>query len=238
MSSHRLGSEFVFTGTKLYLLGGTEALIKASTQFAKSCESTQPKIAILLQGGPDWRKYWPTYEHPFNEAGIEDLSPVVPSQNGYVDPTSVSDVLNNCDGIVIGGGQTSIYWKIYVASPVRDILLEKYHKGTVFMGISAGALLMPNYCILYPSETGKEFCQCLRGLGFIRNQLVGVAFGESGGAYGPTAGMALTRTKLGWGLNKTGCAVFEDGQFVQPIGKGVYKVEITEKSGIQIADMK
>jgi cyanophycinase len=65
-------------------------------------------------------------------------------------------------------------------------------------------------------------------LGLVSNLIVGVHFAEHNALPDVLAAMAQTQTKTGWGIDEPACAVFEDGQFKQALGRTVYEIAMTD----------
>jgi cyanophycinase len=209
----------------LYLAGGSEVL----SEVARDLEARRVRRLLVLFSDPrSWKKAWPDYTRPFSAVGITDLVPFSPpSRSLDAACEALSAALDRSDGVVIGGGFTPRYQKVYGRERLVSLIQRTCDSGVPVIGISAGALLAPRYCVLYPEETHKERCEVRGGLGLLRDQLVGVAFTERGGRFGPAAGMAMTGISAGWALDKTGCAVFENSTYKYSLGTGIYRIEVS-----------
>jgi cyanophycinase-like exopeptidase len=58
-------------------------------------------------------------------------------------------------GIFIGGGHTPTYHRLYATEPVRGVIRERYEERIPVAGVSAGALIALDPCVLTPDETGE-----------------------------------------------------------------------------------
>jgi cyanophycinase len=170
----------------------------------------------------------PEYTEPWIRRGISRYDPIAPDENGTLDLDTVSAKLREATGIFIGGGHTPTYHRLYATEPIRSILRESYHRGVPIAGVSAGALIAPEICVLPPDETDDGSLQIVAGLGLVSDIIVGVHFTEWNTLPSVLEAMARTQTRTGWGIDEPACAVFEDGQFRRALGRSVYEIVMTE----------
>jgi cyanophycinase len=213
---------------RLFLLGGSAAFEAAADEFVSAAGGRDATIALLLQGGSHWEKYVPDYVQPWTRRGVPRYYPVVPDENGTLDWDAVFSRIQAATGIFIGGGHTPTYQRLYATEPVRSLLRESYDRGVPIAGCSAGALVAPQICTLLPDETDDGSLKIEVGLGLVSNLIVGVHFTEHNALPDVLAAMAQTQTKTGWGIDESACAVFEDGQFKQALGRTVYEIAMTD----------
>jgi len=170
----------------------------------------------------------PEYTEPWIRRGVSRYYPIVPDENGTLDLDTVSAKLREATGIFIGGGHTPTYHRLYATEPIRSVLRESYHKGVPIAGVSAGALIAPEICVLPPDETNDGSLQIAAGLGLVSDLIVGVHFTELNALPSVLEAMARTKTRSGWGIDEPACAVFEDGQFKGALGWSVYEMVMTD----------
>jgi len=212
----------------LFLLGGSAAFDAVAEEFVPAASGCDATIALLMQGGAEWEKYVPEYTQPWIRRGVSRYYPIVPDENGTLDLDAVSAKLREVTGIFIGGGHTPTYHRLYATEPIRSILRESYRKGVPIAGVSAGALIAPEVCVLTPDETDDGSLQIVTGLGLISDLIVGVHFTELNALPNVLKAMARTQTRTGWGIDEPACAVFEDGQFKGTLGRSVYEIVMTD----------
>jgi cyanophycinase len=218
MTPHRL----------LFLLGGSAAFDVVAEEFVPAAGGRDAIIALLMQGGSGWEKYVPEYAKPWTRRGVSRYNPIAPDENGTLDLDAASAKLCEATGIFIGGGHTPTYHRLYATEPVRGIIRESYHKGVPIAGVSAGALVATEICVLPPDETDDGSLKIVAGLGLVSDLIVGVHFTESNALPSVLEAMARTRTRTGWGIDEPACAVFEDGQFKGTLGRSVYEIVMTD----------
>lgn len=212
----------------LLLLGGSAVFGEAAEVFVPAVGGREARIVLLLQGGSGWEEYVPEYTRPWMQRGASRFYPIVPNEGGQVDLDQVSAELEQATGIFIGGGHTPTYHRLYATEPVRGMIRERYRQGVPVAGMSAGALLAPEICVLTPDETDDASFAILDGLGLIDDVIVSVHFTEWNALPSLLDGMAETETGIGWGIDESACAVFEGGQFSRTLGQAVYEIVMTD----------
>jgi len=211
----------------LLLLGGSAAYDTVAEVFVPAAGGRDAVIALLMQGGSRWEKYVPEYTQPWMQRGVSQYHPIVPSQDGTLDLDAASAKLREATGIFIGGGHTPTYHRLYATEPVRSIIHERYDEGVPIAGVSAGALIALEKCVLAPDEADDATFGIVAGLGLVSDLIVGVHFTEQNALPDVLEAMAKTQTKTGWGIDEAACAVFEDGQFKGTLGRSVYEIVMT-----------
>ena len=212
----------------LFLLGGSAAFDVVAEEFVPAAGGCDATIALLMQGGHGWEKYVPEYTQSWIRRGVSRYYPIVPGENGRLDLDAVSAKIREATGIFIGGGRTPTYHRLYATEPIRSILRESYHKGVPIAGVSAGALLAPEICVLPPDEIDDDSLQIVDGLGLVSDIIVGVHFTESNALPSVLEAMARAQTRTGWGIDEPACAVFEDGEFKGTLGRSVYEIVMSD----------
>ena len=213
--------------TLLFLLGGSAAFDVVAEEFVPAAGGCDATIALLMQGS-GWEKYVPEYTQPWIRQGVSRYYPIAPDENGTLDLATVSAKLREATGIFIGGGHTPTYHRLYGIEPIRGIIRESYQRGVPIAGVSAGALIAPEICVLTPDETGDASLKTVAGLGLVSDLIVGVHFTACNALPSVLEAMAETRTKTGWGIDEPACAVFEDGRFKGTLGQSVYEIVMTD----------
>lgn len=214
----------------LFLLGGSGNAIfdKVAEEFVPAAGGCDSAIALLMQGGHGWKKYVPEYIQPWIQRGVSKYHTIVPDENGILDLDAVSTKLREATGIVIAGGHTSTYHRLYATEPILSIIRESYYKGVPVAGCSAGALLSPEICVLPIDETNNASLRTVNGLGLVSNVTIGVHFTERNALPTVLEAMSRIQTQTGWGIDESACAVFENGQFKGALGRSVYEIVMTD----------
>ena len=216
----------------LYLVGGTDSgiLDAVAECFVAAAGGTNAAIALLLIGGEGWERYVPRYSEPWEARGVRRVEVIVPGEDGRLDLPAAEVRLREATGIFIGGGRTAAYRELYATEPIRSLIRERHRQGVPVAGLSAGAMIAPEVCMLRPSlRNPGEVSRIVQGLGLVRDLVVEVHFSEGGGTLPSLLeGMAQTQTARGLGIGAGACVVLEDGRLQRVIGRGVYEVEMTD----------
>ena len=217
---------------RLFLLGGSEGgiLDLVAEEFVASAGGEDARIALLMVGGEGWEEYVPRYTEPWGRCGATRVGVIVPGADGALDVPAALSVLRDATGIFIAGGRTATYHSLYATEPVRSVIRERHADGTPVAGLSAGALISPEVCLLRPTPKNPD--QELRiddGLGLISGLVVEVHFDDGPGTL-PTLleGMCRSRTTRGLGIGMSACAVLEGGQLARVLGRGVHSVTMSD----------
>jgi cyanophycinase len=212
----------------LFLLGGSAAFDAAAEVFVPAAGGRDARIALLLQGGENWKKYVPQYVQSWERKGASQYDLIAPEEGGTLDVEKTSAILREATGIFIGGGHTPTYHRLYATELIRSIIRERYQAGVPVAGVSAGALIALNVCQLTPDETSEDALRVVAGLGLIGDLVIGVHFTELNALPEMLETMAQTQTRTGVGIDETACAVFEDDEFRGVLGRSIYEVEMTD----------
>jgi cyanophycinase len=204
----------------LFLLGGSPAFDAVGEDFVRAAGGNRARICLLMQDKRGWEKHSDTYLQPLQRQGVVRFDPVFPDESGKLDEETALAKLHDAAGILIGGGDTLTYHRLYTTGRIRDRILERYRMGTPVLGVSAGALLSLDTCV-DTADNGE--IQYETGLGLASGFIIGVHFTEWNQLPYVLEAMAETRTEIGWGLDESASAVFEDGQFVKALGQPVYQ---------------
>jgi cyanophycinase len=213
----------------LFLLGGGSSIFDmVAEEFVPAAGGSEATIALLLAGAAGWEDFLPEYTRPWTRRGVPRYEVIVPAANGALDLDAVSAKLRAATGIFIGGGDTTVYHRLYATEPIQGIIRECYQKGGPLAGLSAGALIVPEMCAIPPEDTGDASARIVTGLGLVSDLIVGVHFSEWNALPHVLEVMAETRTRVGLGIDEAACAVLEDGQLKRVLGQSVYKIVMAD----------
>ncbi|MFE4524734.1 Type 1 glutamine amidotransferase-like domain-containing protein [Cytobacillus firmus] len=158
----------------LFLMGGSPPFgQRFGRMFTELACGADGKIAILFLEREGWEVYMNKYTSALIPNGARNFCylPLSP------DPAeSFLQELMSCSGIIIGGGETENYRRYIVDSETGEWIRRMYMNGIPVAGFSAGALVIPEHCIIPPIDTPKRQHLFLRGLGLIRDCAISVHF--------------------------------------------------------------
>ena len=212
----------------LFLIGGSGAYDAVAEAFIPAAGGADSKIAVLLQSDEGWAKHKPEYVQPWTRRGVSQYYPIVPGEDGALDLEAASATLRDATGIFVGGGHTPTYHRLYATEPIRSVIRDRYRDHVPVAGVSAGALIAMENCVLTPGETGDARLNIVAGLGLVGDLIIGVHFTERNNLPNVLDAMAQTRTNTALGIDEPACVVFEDGQFKGVLGRSVYEVVMSD----------
>ena len=221
----------------LFLLGGTDdgILDLVAAEFVPAAGGEEAVVALLMIGGEGWERYVARYVEPWEARGVRKVEVIVPGEEGRLDFAKAEGQLATATGIFIAGGRTATYHGLYATEPMRSMVRERHGHGTPVAGLSAGAMIAPEVCLLRPSPRNpEERFRIVEGLGLVRELVVEVHFADGEGTLPSLLeGMTRTRTARGLGIGPGACAVLREGRLERVIGRGVYEVEMTDFERLQ-----
>jgi cyanophycinase len=179
-------------------------------------------------GGPGWERHLSEYVEPWRRCGAREHFTIVPGESGALDVAAASKTLLQATGIFIGGGHSPTYHRLYATEPMRAVIQERFNERVPVAGLSAGALIAPEVCALYPKRGDATPLRIERGLGLLEGQLLAVHFAEREALPQLIEAMARTRTGVGLGIDEGACAVLENGRLARVIGRSVHEIVMTD----------
>jgi cyanophycinase len=218
-------------GRLLFLVGGTEdnILDLVAEEFVPAAGGRDSTIALLMMGGQGWESYLPRYVEPWEKRGASGHRVIVPGDGGVLDLDDALIRLREATGIFIAGGHTPTYHRLYATEPIRSIIRQRYREGVPVAGLSAGALLAPDICVLHPSRTAADKpLTVVQGLGLVSDLVVAVHFTERNTLPILLEAMSRTRTLHGLGIAASACAVLENERLKHVLGGCVYQITMTD----------
>ncbi|MDY6915718.1 MAG: Type 1 glutamine amidotransferase-like domain-containing protein [Candidatus Cloacimonadota bacterium] len=126
---------------KLFLISEiTDNFSDICRKFVLAAGGENARIVYLMQGDKNWQKYFNEYKKYFEKYNPASIYPIFPNPyNDFI--TTMYSNLENATGIFVGGGYIFRYIKAYTQPRIRQLIVQKYNSGTVYAGLSAGAIL-------------------------------------------------------------------------------------------------
>jgi cyanophycinase len=214
--------------TRLFLLGGSPAYAVYGDEFVSAAGGAQAHIAVLVQTRAGWEKHQDEITQPWRERGVARFTVITPGPDGVLDQANAAAILRDATGIFIGGGHTPTYHRLFATEPMRTILRDKFYRGVPVAGISAGALIAMELCQLTPDETLKNESQIAPGLNLAGGFVIGVHYSERNALPEILEVMAMTQTRLGYGIDEPAGLLCENGSICRVLGKSVYQIEMSD----------
>lgn len=160
----------------LFLFGGGPPFTpNMAKKFAAIALKTNKPIAILFVERDGWEEYMSNYTGELRGLGLIDFH-ILPLPS--TSPEDVIKCVNSSSGVIINGGDTSLYANYIVDTPISTAIKERFELGIPVVGFSAGALISPEVCIISPKDNDQNEFQQRMGLGLISDVLIAVHFSQ------------------------------------------------------------
>lgn len=133
---------------KLYLYSDFEGSFrKYCHKFIKESGNFDARIAVLMQGGNGYEKYFQQYDEVLSNFNPREIYPIIPDEAGAISEESYRK-LESATGILVCGGNMFRYIQLYSKNRIGELIQTKYNSGTPYAGISAGAILTTHLGLL------------------------------------------------------------------------------------------
>lgn len=139
----------------LYLLADSQLLfwkrdgtLLLETAFDKSPRYASMSAAYVGASNGDRPEFYEIFEAAMDAVGITDRR-MIGSSFGPDDRA----FLERAGLILLAGGDVRLGWNTFEKTGMKDLILDRYAKGAVLVGISAGAVQLGRYGIVETSDT-------------------------------------------------------------------------------------
>ena len=141
---------------KVYLIpGGWPGNAKQTTAdfrtAMEACGKPDPKVAYVGTASSDSKTFFYTMRIPIMKAGAASVT-LVPIARKNADINKVKRILSDSDAVLLSGGEVEdgIIW--LEKYDLVSFLTGLYHGGKLFMGTSAGAIMMGQHWVHWDVE--------------------------------------------------------------------------------------
>jgi len=160
--------------THLFLFGGGPPFTpNLRKRFAALTNGGPVAILYVPRTGKDWVTYASIYTEALQEEGIASFVHL-PLSDAPTDEQLAQ--LQQCQGIIISGGETELYQQYLVATPIGDIIQSRFVNGIPVAGFSAGALVSPERCVIPEIDQRDNRRLRLPGLALLKDAVVCVHY--------------------------------------------------------------
>jgi len=126
--------------------------------------------------------------------------------------------LQQCQGIIISGGETELYQQYLVATPIGDIIQSRFADGVPVAGFSAGALVSPERCVIPEIDQRDNQRLRLPGLALLKDAVICVHYETWGEAAHLVQSFAEESTDRAFGLADESGIYLRDQHLVETEG--------------------
>ncbi len=191
--------------------GGTDAIIGVVP-----CASREPNLI------------GERYNRLFSEMGAKEIKILDVRDRDGADDLVYLNFVENCTGIFLtGGDQLRLCSLLAGTSLMNQIIAKAQQRKISLAGTSAGAAVMGHYMISGGSSAespNRALVDMSTGLSIIPEVLVDQHFYNRNRLARLLSAIALYPSLLGIGIDEDTCAMFEDDDTIQVIGKGTVTI--------------
>ncbi|KMK75895.1 Type 1 glutamine amidotransferase-like domain-containing protein [Alkalihalobacillus pseudalcaliphilus] len=207
----------------IFLVGGGPPFTpKMAKSFVGLLGFNKPRVAILCLDREGWQDYMPIYMEAFKQykkVAFDFIPlPTTPISEALV-------TLQLSSGIIIGGGDTSLYADYIVETPIADVIKEKYEASTPIIGFSAGALISPTDCFISARDNVLKLPVYRDGLGLLKDVVIAVHYSEWDEEEHLKEIIERFPKHKHYGIDEQTCLYFRNEQLVDMEGRGVFTAE-------------
>ncbi|NGQ97114.1 type 1 glutamine amidotransferase-like domain-containing protein [Brevibacillus sp. SYP-B805] len=207
----------------LFLFGGVPPFtLHMAKKFVEAASKTKAPVVLLFVERDGWEQFIPLYTQALEEWGLRAFN-YLPLPSTPVE--KAIDAIKNSSGIIIGGGDTNLYADYIVETPISNALKESYESGIPIAGFSAGALIIPEWCIISPNDNAQGEFQLRKGLGLLSDVLIAVHFTQWNDEAHLRSAVGTFPNHSNYGIDENACLYFRNGQLEATEGNGVYSLE-------------
>ncbi len=202
--------------THLFLFGGGPPFTpNLRKRFTALTNGGPVAILYVPRTGKDWVTYASIYTEALQEEGISSFV-LLPLSDAPTDEQLAQ--LQQCQGIIISGGETELYQQYLVATPIRDIIQSRFVNGVPVAGFSAGALVSPERCVIPEIDQRDNRRLRLPGLALLKDAVVCVHYETWGEASHLVKSFTEEGTSRAFGLADESGIYLRDQQLIETEG--------------------
>lgn len=195
---------------------------RLSAPFVRACGGRSAKIALLML--PHSEEYVPRYRQTWLRAGAGEVTPIFPPASLVVQEEQLR-TLRRSTGVFMSGGPTELYQRSYGTRAVARTIRGLHDSGVPYGGVSAGAMMACEDCVVEDStgptraidlrrgvdrsrsrgEAKRPGLVVKRGLGLVARCVLEPHFTESGRLPRLVEAMTLAGSRFGIGIDEPTC---------------------------------
>jgi cyanophycinase len=215
----------------IMVIGGAEDKVDGRsilTAFFQSAGGKKAKIGIIPCASQEPSVVGDRYYQIFREMGAQQVSILDIRLPKECEQSSWLDILNDCTGVFITGGDQQRLCDLIGNSKFVELLKKRLYLGELMLaGTSAGAAIIGEKMIAAGSSgesPNRSLVDLTNGLSIIPELLVDQHFHNRNRMARLMSAIAAHPDKLGLGIDEDTCAAFEDNCTFKVLGKGTITV--------------
>lgn len=240
---------------KLVIIGGKEdregdcSILK---EFITLAGGARARIVIMTVATDLFREAMAEYKAAFKSLGVDHVEAYDVSQRIDTGDEKALAAIEKATGIFFTGGDQLKITALLGGTRMHDLLHEKYQKGTVIAGTSAGAAMMSNSMFISgTSDSNPRFggMEIGPGMDFLVGAMIDTHFSQRGRIGRLLTAVAHYPQDIGFGIDENTAMIVEGKEF-RVVGEGAVTVvdagaitftnlpDISEDESLALYDVK
>lgn len=205
-------------------------------EVVEKCGPAHPGIAYLGSASGDNRDFFGMISVLLKNAGAGEVM-LAPTVGARVNLGKTLDILNHADAILVSGGDVEEGMRVLGEKHLAPCLRARYDHGTVFVGLSAGSIMLSRQWVRWPDPNDDSTAEAFACMGFAP-----VLCDTHGEADNWEELLALLRVgapgAVGYGIpSGAGLCVMPEGR-LRAMGESVHRFTMREGTATRITDLE
>ena len=228
-NSNDLDSDTKTRSGQLIIIGGSEdkeGECKILREFIRRAGGRSAKIAVMTVATSLPGEIGLEYRDLFEELGADTVKIVDTERREDANYSRNLEIIENSTGVFFTGGDQARITEILKDSEIDDLLHQKFDRGLVIAGTSAGAAMMPDIMIVEgEGETNPRINTVVLepGMGFLPQVAIDQHFSQRGRLGRFISALMQQPAILGFGIDEN-TAIAVNGDEIEVIGDGAVTI--------------
>lgn len=211
---------------RLVVIGGAEDKLghrRILRRFVTMSGGTSAQIAVCATASSLGDEITDLYDKVFRDLGAADVVSVRPINRAEAEGNVAAATLHDASGIFFTGGNQARLSSILRGTTLGDAVADRYRRGTVVGGTSAGASVVSEHMVALGAagETPKQrMAHLAQGLGLLPDVIVDQHFAQRGRFGRLLTLVAANPNLLGMGVDEDTSAIITDEHALEVYGRG------------------
>lgn len=214
---------------KLVVIGGSEdregdcSILK---EFVTLAGGARSRIVVMTVATDLFREAMAEYKAAFKSLGVDHVEAYDVSQRVDADDEEALAAIEKATGIFFTGGDQLKITALLGGTRMHDLLHDKYRKGAVIAGTSAGAAMMSNSMFISGASDSNPRLGAMEigpGMDFLLGAMIDTHFSQRGRIGRLLTAVAHYPQDIGLGVDENTALIVEGKEF-RVIGEGAVTV--------------
>ena len=226
---------------QLIIIGGgedKEGECKILREFVRRAGGRSARIAVMTVATSLPGELGLEYRDLFEKLGADIVDIVDTEHREDASYSRNLEIIENATGVFFTGGDQARITEVLKDSEIDDLLHQKFDRGLIIGGTSAGAAMMPDIMIVEgEGETNPRLDTVVLepGMGFLPQVVIDQHFSQRGRLGRFVSALIQQPAILGFGIDED-TAIAVDGDEIEVIGEGA--VTIVDVANISHTNLK